>query len=115
VKDILEAVVDVLSEDPRVTRGMVEGWIKSQTIHRFDDGIIFQSNNELHIHFFNPSWLYVKNRLTPVMREVLKDYEEVYTVTDIPNAQTVLKKFGAIQEDQKFTVTREVFKNVWCK
>ena len=115
MKDILDTVLDVLGEDPRATREMAEEWARPQIIHRFDDGVIFQNKNELHIHFFNPSWFYVKNKLTPVMEKVLEEYEEVYTISDVSNAQTVLKKFGATQEDQRFAVTREVFKNVWCK
>jgi hypothetical protein len=113
--DILDSVLDVLGEDPRITRELMKKWADTQTIHKFDDGVIFEKDNELHVHFFNRSWFYVKNRLTPIMENVLKKYDEVYTISDVPNAQTVLEKFGAIREDQKFMVNKEVFKNVWCK
>jgi hypothetical protein len=115
VGDILEIVLDVLGEDPRVTREAASDWAATQVVHRFDDGVVFQGGNELHIHFFSPNWFYVKRCLTEVAQRALEEYPEVYTVTDIEKVKKALMIFGCEEIDGKLVLTRERFRDVWCK
>ena len=112
---ILNVVLDDLGSDPRTTREDMKKWADTQTIHEFEDGVVFEKNNELHVHFFSKNWIRVKNKLTPIMKKLFETYDTVYIVSDIPNAQKALELFGATRDGMTISITKERFENVWCK
>jgi hypothetical protein len=117
VLEITEKVISSIVGTSSLTRKEVEEYLERNKdyLHWFNDGVILARNNELHVHFVTNNWYRVKNKLTSIIQPLLVEYDYVWTKTDIPNARRALKLFGAIERDGKFVLTRERFKNVWCK
>ena len=109
---ILDRVVEDIHASHDIERELIWNHILSNKIHQFENGIILEKNNEVHIHFLTRNWFEVKRCLKPILEDILTRYNKIDTWTDIPKAaKAITLILGFKQEGDRLTLTKEDFKN----
>ena len=110
--DILERIVENIHQTHSIPKQKIWDHLNNNKIHKFENGILLERGNEVHLHFLTKNWFEVKRCITPALKDIFTRYDIIDTYTDIPNAAKALTlKLGCKQEGDRITLTKEDFEN----